>query len=116
MFPELHSHPAVKRWNNGAPVLSKEHVPYEAECIFNAGAALLDIDNPAKVIGLCREPLLAPETVWECDEGFRTNVIFPGALIAEDSGELKIYYGASDTVECLAVADIHEIAELCKPR
>jgi beta-1,4-mannooligosaccharide/beta-1,4-mannosyl-N-acetylglucosamine phosphorylase len=81
-----------------------------------AGAALLDLDNPAKIIGLCREPLLAPETVWECDEGFRTNVIFPGALIAEDSGELKIYYGASDTVECLAVADVHEIAELCKPR
>ncbi|MDR2094476.1 MAG: glycoside hydrolase family 130 protein [Treponema sp.] len=80
-----------------------------------AGVMLLDLENPAKTIGLSREPLLAPETAWECDEGFRTNTIFPGGLIAEDSGELKIYYGASDTVECLAFADINELVELCKP-
>jgi beta-1,4-mannooligosaccharide/beta-1,4-mannosyl-N-acetylglucosamine phosphorylase len=80
-----------------------------------AGAALLDLENPSRLIGLCREPILAPETPWECDEGYRTNVIFPGGLILEESGELKIYYGAADTVECLATADVHELTALCAP-
>jgi beta-1,4-mannooligosaccharide/beta-1,4-mannosyl-N-acetylglucosamine phosphorylase len=80
-----------------------------------AGLMLLDLENPAKVIGLYREPLLAPETPWECNDGFRTNVIFPGGMILEDSGEVKIYYGASDTVECLATADVNDLVELCKP-
>jgi hypothetical protein len=35
-------------------------------------------------------------------EGFREDVIFPGGMLLEDDGEVKIYYGASDTVECLA--------------
>lgn len=78
-----------------------------------AGAMLLDLENPAKVVGLYKEPLLAPETVWETDDGFRTNTIFPGGLILEETGELKIYYGASDTVECLATADVDEILALC---
>jgi beta-1,4-mannooligosaccharide/beta-1,4-mannosyl-N-acetylglucosamine phosphorylase len=37
MLPKLHSSPAITRWNNGAPVLSKGDIPYAAECIFNAG-------------------------------------------------------------------------------
>jgi beta-1,4-mannooligosaccharide/beta-1,4-mannosyl-N-acetylglucosamine phosphorylase len=80
-----------------------------------AGIMLLDLENPAKVIGLCREPLLVPETRWECDDGFRTNAIFPGGMVLEDSGEVKIYYGAADTVECLATADVNDLIELCKP-
>jgi beta-1,4-mannooligosaccharide/beta-1,4-mannosyl-N-acetylglucosamine phosphorylase len=79
-----------------------------------AGFMLLDAENPAKITGLCKFPLLAPETSWECDDGFRTNVIFPGGLILEDSGELKIYYGASDTVECLALADAEDLIRLCE--
>ena len=54
----------------------------------------------------------APETFWETEEGMRTNVIFPGGMILEDSGEVKIYYGASDTVECLATADVGDLLSL----
>ena len=39
MFPELKSSPVITRYNGGMPVLSKEDIPYEAECIFNAGVA-----------------------------------------------------------------------------
>ena len=46
-------------------------------------------------------------------DGFRTDVIFPGGMILEDNGEIKIYYGASDTVECLATADAEELVKLC---
>ena len=45
--------------------------------------------------------------------GFRQNVIFPGGMILEDNGEVKIYYGASDTVECLATANIDDLLKLC---
>lgn len=34
-------------------------------------------------------------------------------VILEDSGEVKIYYGASDTVECLATADVNDLLALC---
>ncbi|NQT53408.1 glycoside hydrolase family 130 protein [bacterium] len=78
-----------------------------------AGIMLLDLDNPAKVIGLCTEPLLAPEAPYETDEGFRTHVIFPGGMILEDDGEVKIYYGASDTVTCLATAHVDDLLKLC---
>ena len=58
-------------------------------------------------------PLIAPEAPYETEEGFRTNVIFPGGMILEDSGEVKIYYGAADTVECLATAEVGELIKLC---
>ncbi|MCX7046775.1 MAG: glycoside hydrolase family 130 protein [Candidatus Sumerlaeota bacterium] len=82
---------------------------------YTAGVMLLDLNDPGKVIGLSREPLLAPEAVYEVAGGFRNHVIFPGGMIAEDSGEVKIYYGAADTVECLATAQVDDLLALCKP-
>ena len=79
-----------------------------------AGLMLLDLDDPSKVIGLSRKPILPPETDYET-VGFRGNVIFPGGMILEDSGEVKIYYGAADTVECLATADVGELIAMCEP-
>lgn len=65
------------------------------------------------MIGWSKQPLLAPETIWEADQGYRTNVVFPGGLIAEPDGSVKIYYGASDTVECLAFSSVDELLQLC---
>lgn len=80
---------------------------------YTAGLMLLDLENPSKVIGYTKEPFMIPETYYELDEGFRTNVIFPGGMILEDSGEVKIYYGAADAVECLCTADVNELISLC---
>ena len=33
-------------------------------------------------------------------------MIFPGGMILEDNGEVKIYYGAADTSICLATASV----------
>ncbi len=79
-----------------------------------AGLMLLDLDDPSEVIGMSREPLLAPETVYET-HGYRGSVIFPGGMILEDSGEVKLYYGAADTVECLATASLDDLLGLCEP-
>ena len=42
-------------------------------------------------------------------------VVFPGGMILEDSGEVKIYYGSADTVECLATAQLDDLLSLIKP-
>jgi len=82
---------------------------------YTAGIMLLDLNNPQKVIGISHEPLLAPEAAYETENGFRNDVIFPGGMILEDNGEVKIYYGAADTVECLAVACVDDFISLCTP-
>lgn len=78
-----------------------------------AGMILLDLNDPRKVLGIYRDPLLAPETDYEVKDGFRTNVIFPTGAILEDDGTVKIYYGASDTVIALATAKVDDLVELC---
>jgi beta-1,4-mannooligosaccharide/beta-1,4-mannosyl-N-acetylglucosamine phosphorylase len=80
---------------------------------YTAGIMLLDLDDPGKIVGMSQSPLLAPEASYETDGGFRNDVIFPGGMILEDSGEVKIYYGAADTVECLATADVDDLVSLC---
>ena len=80
----------------------------------NRSHPLLDLENPSKVIGLCKEPLLEPEALYE-KNGFRNHVIFPGGMILEESGEVKIYYGAADAVEALASVHVDDLVTLCKP-
>ena len=72
------------------------------------GLMLLDLEDPSKVIGIFDKPLLEPELPYEL-EGFRGSVLFPGAMILEDDGSVKIYYGAADTVECVATAKLAEL-------
>lgn len=80
---------------------------------YTAGIMLLDLEDPTKIIGMSKEPLIAPENYYETEEGFRQQVIFPGGMILEPNGEVKIYYGASDTVECLATANVDDLIALC---
>ncbi|MBN1123802.1 MAG: glycoside hydrolase family 130 protein [Sedimentisphaerales bacterium] len=79
---------------------------------YTMGLMLLDTDEPWRVIGMSKKPVMIPETEYELT-GFRGSVIFPGGMILEDNGEVKIYYGAADTVECLATADVDELIDLC---
>ncbi len=80
---------------------------------YTAGIMLLDLEDPRKVLGRCPTPLIAPEASYETTDGFRNDVIFPGGMILEDDGEVKIYYGAADTVECLATANVDDLIQAC---
>ena len=80
---------------------------------YSSGIMLLDLEDPSKVLGVCKTPLMAPELDFETDIGFRQNTIFPGGMILEPDGEVKMYYGASDTVECLATANVDDLIKLC---
>jgi beta-1,4-mannooligosaccharide/beta-1,4-mannosyl-N-acetylglucosamine phosphorylase len=79
---------------------------------YTAGVMLQDLEDPRKVVAYSKEPLIAPEASYEV-EGFRNNVIFPMGLILEDSGEVKIYYGAADTVQCLATTQLTDLIDFC---
>lgn len=104
------------RWKNGWEDLWPK--------IYSAGLMLLDLENPARIIGICPQPLLAPEAWYETgaglpecvdqEYGFRHDVIFPGGMLLEDDGEVKIYYGAADTVECLATAHVDDLIRVCR--
>lgn len=80
---------------------------------YTVGIMLLDLEDPRKIVGLGREPILVPEAPYETGGGFRNNVIFPGGMILEPDGEVKLYYGAADTVTCLATAHVDDLVKLC---
>ena len=79
---------------------------------YSMGAAILDRDNPAKLLYRTREYLLAPAAPYEL-AGDVPNVVFPCAAL-QDGERVSVYYGAADTVVGLAFGYIHEILEFTK--
>lgn len=70
--------------------------------VYSMGAALLDLDEPWKVIARSQEYLLSPQTLYEC-VGDTPNVVFPCAALHEPkTGKIAIYYGCADTTTGLA--------------
>jgi beta-1,4-mannooligosaccharide/beta-1,4-mannosyl-N-acetylglucosamine phosphorylase len=77
--------------------------------VYSMGAALLDLDEPWKVIGRGRDYLLSPQVSYE-QVGDVQNVVFPcAALVDREADRVAIYYGGADTVTCLAFAHLSEL-------
>jgi len=84
--------------------------------VYSYGAALLDLDEPWKVIARSREYLMSPQTDYEC-VGDVPNVAFPcAALVDGETGRIAIYYGAADTVTALAFGYVSQIIDWVKDR
>jgi beta-1,4-mannooligosaccharide/beta-1,4-mannosyl-N-acetylglucosamine phosphorylase len=84
--------------------------------VYSMGAALLDLDEPWKVIARSRDYLLSPQVTYE-QVGDVPNVVFPcAALVDGATGRLTVYYGAADTVVCLAHGYVSEIVDFVKSR
>lgn len=82
--------------------------------VYSMGAALLDLDQPWKVIYRSAPYLMSPQTLYEC-VGDVPNVVFPcAALYDQPSGRIAIYYGAADTVTGLAFAQLDELVDYVK--
>jgi predicted GH43/DUF377 family glycosyl hydrolase len=81
--------------------------------VYSACAALLDLENPQKVIARLPYPMFQPEFKWEI-EGEVNNVCFPtGAALYDD--KLYIYYGAADEqIACASVSLSALIKELLR--
>jgi beta-1,4-mannooligosaccharide/beta-1,4-mannosyl-N-acetylglucosamine phosphorylase len=84
--------------------------------VYSMGAALLDLDEPWKVIARGRDYLLSPQVPYE-QVGDVPNVVFPcAALVDREADRLTIYYGGADTVVCMAHGHLSEIlASLLTP-
>jgi len=79
--------------------------------IYSIGAALLDLDQPWKVIRRGKHQLFAPEALYE-QVGDVPNVTFPVAnLIDPATGRIALYYGAADTVTGLAFCHFDEVMD-----
>jgi len=77
--------------------------------VYSMGAALLDLDEPWKVLARGHEYLMAPHQAYE-RIGDVPNVVFPcAALVDPVEDRVSIYYGAADTVVCLAHAHLSEL-------
>ena len=81
----------------------------EKDAEWQVSAALLDADEPWRVIAKTPEPLLTPQTEEELT-GVMNRVTFPsGALVLD--GKVHLYYGSGDQGICLATCDLGELLE-----
>ena len=77
--------------------------------VYSMGAALLDLDEPWKVIARGHDYLISPQMPYE-QVGDVPNVVFPcAALLDRPTGRLTIYYGGADTVVCLAHGYVSDV-------
>ena len=114
--PELLMRPcemweSVKIGNCGSPieteagwlVITHGVGPMRKYCI---GAALLDLEDPSRVIGRLRHPLIAPEGNER--EGYVPNVVYScGALV--HAARLILPYAMSDTATAIVSVELDEL-------
>jgi beta-1,4-mannooligosaccharide/beta-1,4-mannosyl-N-acetylglucosamine phosphorylase len=82
--------------------------------VYSFGAAILDINDPSKVLYRTRDYLLGPEKTYEA-VGFVPNVVFPCANIYDaETGRITIYYGAADTYTAVAFTQVDELLAYIK--
>jgi predicted GH43/DUF377 family glycosyl hydrolase len=85
-----------------------------AGCLYRLGLALLDLEDPARLICRSDSWVFAPETHYE-RTGDVGSVVFPcGWTLHGKSDLLSIYYGAADTSTCLATASLKDFLGLLK--
>ena len=80
-----------------------------AGALYRAGLALLDLDEPTRVLRRCAEWVLGPREDYEL-MGDVPGVVFPCGLIHDPhTDELRLYYGAADSFIALATASMSEV-------
>ena len=89
--------------------------------IYQAGVSMHDLNDPSIVLSRGKYNVLEPRELYELT-GQVPNVVFPTGMIVEsyDDGfadinsQVLIYYGAADTVVCLAKSTIKELIKASK--
>ena len=75
---------------------------------YTLGAYLLDLDDPCRLIGRLRTPLLAPDAAER--EGYVPNVLYScGSQV--HAGHLVIPYAMSDWATSFACVDLNELLD-----
>ncbi len=80
---------------------------FSSDRTFGIEAAVLDLNDPRRIVGRTNSPILVPDDEYELF-GKIPNIVFPsGALI--DKGKVYLYYGAADTTVCLATCAVNDL-------
>lgn len=99
----------------GAPPLRTErgwlliYHGVDKDRVYRAGAALLDLEEPWKVIARTREPILEPKEDYE-RTGDVPNVVFPEGAVTIGE-KLLVFYGGADKVCCAASVHLNELVD-----
>lgn len=82
--------------------------------IYRLGMALLDLENPLKVLNRSDEWIFTPTEPYE-REGDVDDVVFPSGWVLDERREtLNMYYGGADSCIALAVAKVADLLEYIK--
>lgn len=82
--------------------------------LYRVGMALLDLDDPRKLIRRSEHWVFGPEANYEY-MGDVPGVTFPTGVIVEPAtSELRLYYGAADKSVALATANLNNLVTLLK--
>ena len=77
--------------------------------VYSIGAAILDINDPSRVLHRCENYILAPEE-WYEERGFVPNVCFPCAALTDSAtGRIAIYYGCADSYVGVAFTTVQTL-------
>ena len=103
----------------GPPLLKTEHgwlLIYHgvketvSGAIYRVGLALLDLEEPTRVLRRADDWILGPLEPYE-RQGDVANALFPCGVIQDNGGKLRLYYGGADTSICLATGRLDELVE-----
>jgi beta-1,4-mannooligosaccharide/beta-1,4-mannosyl-N-acetylglucosamine phosphorylase len=82
--------------------------------VYSMGAAILDRDEPWRVLYRTNQHIMTPEADYEVF-GHVPNVVFPCAALCDPKQQrLAVYYGAADTFSCVAYAHLDELIAFTK--
>ncbi len=93
-------------------IYHRVHKEAAGQRVYSAQAALLDLEQPSKVRGWKKEPILSPRAPYELT-GDVPRVVFPTGLIRRGD-TLYLYYGAADTHCAVATASLQALLEVLK--
>jgi beta-1,4-mannooligosaccharide/beta-1,4-mannosyl-N-acetylglucosamine phosphorylase len=80
-----------------------------AKTSYRVGLALLDLENPRKVLHRSEGWIFGPREMYE-RSGDVNDIVFPcGWVVVED--ELRIYYGSADTSVSMASAKMSDVLQ-----
>lgn len=78
--------------------------------VYNAGAILLDIENPAKILAKTKNPIILPNKKYEKGTFENKDVVFPTGLIEDtNKKDLLIYSGGGDIVTSVKKITLRDI-------
>ncbi len=82
-----------------------------AGSIYRLGLALLDLEDPFKILRRSDEWIFGPHELYE-KEGDVGGAVFPcGWILDASTGKVRMYYGAADSCIALATANLSELLD-----